>query len=511
MSLSAQTTRWDAYQLENAPDNANILIGPFSSDLAFSQSVGIRNIRSSGAGMDYLYASHGKGSASSSSQPNTYGRVKKDGTDFPMVSQLTANNYLLISKYMGVNISFSLAYHYFPNGTEDDSFDMDPSITAQMGSFTAGASADWSGGTFNGRDMGAYSGSQSRGFFANFSTDFELTPYVRGRFFERPSYRVDYVDSRGYADTLSGQRYPVFQNQLGVDFDWQMAPDKALGYSVSRTDTIPQGNGYDISRSVIYHHGLEYREELNPLTAVGCRADYNWRDYLNQRGSQFQQDYVVFLDRALSDDTTVNASLGYSIDQMRNAGGTGATAGAGYETNGVSGAVIGGVGVQTRLTDFLSHSLGYSRSQRAGFQAGAELADSIRYHIQWANPETWSIGFSTAYEVVTPQLARAGGYSDWANQLSVARSLTHSLSATITTAYVARMNDAPPPDAVAGGDLFLSSDYDTWATTVGLVKTLTDRLKLYTYAEHLERLSSNAELAGTRDTVGMTIGYYYDF
>ena len=82
---------------------------------------------------------------------------------------------------------------------------------------------------------------------------------------------------------------------------------------------------------------------------------------------------------------------------------------------------------------------------------------------------------------------------------------------TLATAYVMRMNDTPAANDIGAGDLYLSNDYDVWATTVGLIQPLTDRLKLYTYAEHLERLSSNELLAGTRDTIGMTLGYYYDF
>jgi hypothetical protein len=81
----------------------------------------------------------------------------------------------------------------------------------------------------------------------------------------------------------------------------------------------------------------------------------------------------------------------------------------------------------------------------------------------------------------------------------------------MATAYIMRMNDTPDAGQIGDGELFLSNDYDTWATTVGLIQTLTDKLKLYTYAEHLERLSSNEQLAGTRDTIGMTLGYYYDF
>jgi len=507
-TVHAQVARFESYGLANEPQNANIRLGPFFSDLSFFQSVGVQYIHSTGAGMDYLYSGHAADATPIAGQPTRYGEVKKDGIDFPLISQLTARNYFLISKYLAVDVSFAVTYRAFPNGSEDNTFDVeiiDPGFYAHMGSFTFGATQDSWLGSFNGRNTEAYTGKESSGFSANMSMDFELTPYIRGRLYERPSYRVDYVDSRGYTDNLSGQRYPVFQNLAGLDTDWQMAPDKSLGYTFSRTDTVPQDNNYDISRSVIYHQMLDYSQRISPITTMGARADYYWRDYLDQRGSQFQQDYLGYMNTALTEDTTLNLNLGYSIGDL--SGASDST----YETNGTSDAIIGGVGLQTRLTDKLSHGIGYQRSQRAGFMAGYEITDAIRYNIQWTDAETWSIGFSSAYETVTPKLVKAAGYSDWVNQISASRPLTHSLVLTLASAYAMRMNDTPAAGELGDGDLFLSNDYDTWASTVGLIQTLTDHLKLYTYVEHLERLSSNTLLTGTRDTIGMTLGYYYDF
>ena len=503
-TAQAQMARFDSYGLEAVPENANVRLGPFFSDLAFYQAIGARYVRSSGAGLDYSASRQ----ASDLGQSPRYGQMKKDGFDLPLISQLTARNYFIISKYLAIDISFSLTYRAYPIGTEDNSFDVeiiDPGFYAHMGSFTFGATKDSWLGSFNGRTAQAFTGKEGSGFSANLSADFELTPFVRGRIYDRPSYRINYVDARGYADNLSGQKYTVFQNLAGLDLDWQMASDKGLGYTFSRTDTVPQDNSYNISRSVIYHQMLDYRQQISPLTAVGLRADYYWRDYLEQRGSQFQQDYLAYLNTDLTEDTSLNLSLGYSLAELSSAGGSA------YETNGTSDSIIGGIGLQTRLTEKLSHGIAYQRYHRAGFQAGYEITDALRYNIQWADPESWALGFSTAYETVTPALANAAGYTDWASQFSASRPLTHSLTLTLATAYVMRMNDIPAANDLGAGDLYLSNDYDTWATTIGLIQTLTDRLKLYTYAEHLERLSSNELLAGTRDIIGMTLGYYYDF
>lgn len=506
-----EENRFETYDLQKVPENANIMLFPYYGDFAFYQSAGVRYMRSSGEGMQYLYASHQQqvnaavNPVSSTASPNSpeYGAIKKDGIEFPLVSQLITHNYFLLSKDSIFEATINFTYLAYPNGTEDNVFDIGPQVDAQMGSFSFGASKDGWLGAFNGSNMEAHGGNRGAGASANFSSDFELTPYLRGRLFDQPSYRVDYVDARGNNDLLSGQKYPVFQNLAGADMDWQMAPDKTFSDTFSRTDTFPQNNGYDITRSVVYHQMADYRQQLSKLTAAGIRSDTYWRDYLNKRGKQFQQDTMGYINSDVTEDTTVNASLGYSLAKI--------SGGNGYETNGTSGVVIGSAGFTTRMTESLSHGFSYSRSQRAGFLAGIEVLDSVRYNIQWSNPDTWAVGFITTYEQIATQLGNASNYTDWMSQLSVSRPLAPDLLMTVATAYTMMMNDTPRAGQLGADNLFIANDYDTWGTTVGVVKSFTENLKLYLYGEHLVRLSSNAQLAGTRDTVGMTLGYYYDF
>jgi len=505
MPVCAQVSRFDSYQLQAVPENANILIGPFYSDFAFFQSVGVRYIKSSGAGMDYLGGGTGTtvpgisgvgGLSTSSSRHGSYGRIKKDGVDFPLVTQLIDRNYLLISQNVSVDFSFGLTFRCFPSGSEDNTFDFElvnVGLTTRLESFNGRNNLDTTSRITEGQS----------GFSANLSSDFELTPFVRGRVYDRPSYRNDFVDERGYSDSLSGQQYPVFQNMIGLDLDWQMAPDKSLGYSASRTDTMPQNNEYDVSSSVVWRQSLEYRQKLNHTTAAGGLADFTWREYDQNRGSQDQQDYVAFVDSDVTEDSSINASLGYSMVQLSGAGT--------YETNGTSSEVIGSIGLNTRLSETLSHGISYARSQRGGFLAGAELVDAITYHIRWGQSEGWTVGYATAYESVTPTLGTASAYTDWMNQLTASRPLMRDLDLIMATAYIMRMNTPASAGGLGEGNLFLNNDYDTWTTTAGLLQALTKRLKLYAYVEHLERISSNEQLAGTRDIVGMTLGYYYDF
>jgi hypothetical protein len=325
---------------------------------------------------------------------------------------------------------------------------------------------------------------------------------------------VDYVDDRGIADSLSGRKYPVFQNVVGLDLDWLMAKDKNVAYSVSRTDTIPQEDFFEAQRSVIYRQSLAYQQQLNPVVAAGARADYIWRDYAEGRGSQRQQDYLGFLSMDVTENTLIKTSLGYSMADLSDAGGN--------ESNGVSDSVIGSINVSTRLTDRMAHSFGYSRRQRAGFMTGLEIVDALSYGLTWAN-ELWSVGILSSYQTVETRLSNAANYRDWVNQLTASRALSPDLTLTLATAYSLRYNDAPQvgmtdetaeegdEEGAEEGIVMLANDYDTWASNAGLTYLLTEHLVAYTYVDHTVRTSEASEMNFTRDTVGMTLVYRHDF
>lgn len=489
---SAQTLRFDEYRERQVPDYANVRLGPFYSDIAFSQSVGYRFTQSSGAGSEYL-------------RQNNYGRVVKDGADLPLVTQLSLRNYLIISKYMDLDISFTLGYRAFPMGTEEDEtlFDVAGGISsaAQMGSFAFSMNANSWMGTFNGRDASAYMGKRGESVATSISSDFEMTPYVRGRIYDMPSYRTDFVDERGNTDNASGRRYRSFQNLLGLDMDWLMAKNKNLAYTGNRVDTIPTDQGFDNQRSVTYNQGLSYQQQLNPVAAAGVRANYTWRLYEEGRGNQAQQDYTTFLGADLSEDTTLQTSLGYSMGELMDANQ--------WETNGSSDTVIGSIRLTSRLTDRLSHTLGYEKSQRGGFEAGFEVVDSYSYSVTWNNQD-WAIGFLTAYQMGEPRLSRTSNYTDWLNQFTVAKPLSEFLTLTLATAYTIRDNSATNAGDLGEGDVLLSNGYDTWASNLGLAYVISERWVANAYVEHMERTSAADELAFTRDMAGVTITYRRD-
>ncbi len=491
-ALMAQTLRFDSYREPQPPENANLRIGPFYSDLSFEQSAGYRYTRSSGLGSAFLI-------------DNERGRIRKNGSDIPMVSRLSFRNYLMISKYMDLDVSFDVRYSYFPMGTEDNEFAVEfagPGFSAQMGDFSFSMTKDSWLGSYNGNLSQAYTGSEGYGFLANLSSDFQLTPFVRGRIYDNPSYRVDYIDDRGFRDSLSGRKYPVFQNVVGLDIDWLLARNKNLAYSASRTDTVPQSDEFDAQRSVIYRQSLAYQQQLNPVAAGGARADYTWRDYDKERGFQQQQDYSGFLSVDVTENTLVRTSLGYSMAELSDAGTS--------ESNGVSDSVIGALGITSKLSDRASHSFGYSRQQRAGFLAGLEIVDAINYGLTWAN-DLWSVGFVSSHQSVETRLSDTSNYQDWVNQLSATRALSPDLTLTLATAYALRLNDTPQSGSTDAGGVMLENDYNTWASNIGLTYLMTEHLVAYVYADRTTRYSDASELDFTRDTIGATLVYRYDF
>ena len=488
-----QTLRFDAYRELQVPDKANLRLGPFYSDIAFSQSAGYRYVTSSGDGVGYLYG-------------NERGRILKDGSDYPLVSRLSMRNYMLISKYADLDISFVLGYQHFPMETEENEFSFDvmgPGIFAHLGSFEY-AEGDAAGreSRFNGRaEASAFMGESGASVSASISTDFELTPYVRGCLYDVPSYRTEYVDERGFGDNISGRKYTSFQNMLGLDMDWLMAKNKNLAYSGSRVDTIPEDDEFDIQRSVVYNQGVTYQQQLNPVAVGGVRANYVWRQYEESRGDQFQQDYATFLGADLSPDTRLQTAIGYSMGEL--------TTDSEWETNGTSDTVIGMIRLSSRLTEHVTHDIGYEKSQRGGFSGGFEVLDSYSYGISWASPEL-SIGYRTAYQVVEPRLYRASDYSDWLHQVTVIKPLSQDLTLTLATAYTIRENSEPGEGEAGAGDRLVEESYDTWVSNIGLAYVLARDWTLHTYFEHLERFSDADDLAFTRDMAGISLTYARD-
>ena len=490
--------RFDNYRDAVVPDNANIRIGNFWSDWSMAQSVGVRYTRSTGAGADYLYQ-------------NGLGDTKKDGIEFPFVSTLNLKNYLLVSRYMDLDLSFSLTYSYFPNRTEDNQFKigmLGQGVSFQMGSFSMTATRDSVDGAFNGNNATANTytrtgGSKGGGSSANLSSEFDLTPYVKGRVYDAPSYSESYVDARGRADLLRGDKFRYFQNAIGLDLDWLMAKDKDMSATVVHSDTWPLDTQFNKTRTSVNSPSLIYQQQLSPVTLVGARGDWSWHSFDTAvRGNQAQQDYTGFMGLDLTEDSQLRAGGGYSLATLSNPGAS--------EQAGNSGAVVGYASLRSMLTERTAHSIGYTRRQDSGFGAGVELSDEYRYAISWHNDE-WSWSFLTSYSKVQTTLAQVSDYTDWVNQLGVTRSLTENLTAMANGAYTTRHNGPVLPNDASGNSVYVSNDYHTWAVNLGLNQQVTKHVFVYYYVEHLVEAGDVATLDFSRDTIGVTLSYQHDF
>ena len=73
-----------------------------------------------------------------------------------------------------------------------------------------------------------------------------------------------------------------------------------------------------------------------------------------------------------------------------------------------------------------------------------------------------------------------------------------------------RQND---PEPVGGPTLTIweANNYNTWVSTLGLSWMLANNLGLTAYVEHTARTGSLPDVEFTRDAVGVTLTYQYDF
>ena len=496
LPAAAQTLRFDSDRPFAIPENANIRLGDvFYSDLAWSQSLGYRYVRTAGPGAGSLFSA-GRG------------QITEDGSDFPIISALHVRNGLLLGSSTEVDLSFTMQYAYYPLGTEDDNFQftmVDLGLYSRMGAFTFALTKDYWQGAFNGGYGQAYVGSQGAGALGVFQVSFAPTPFFQGRLYDQPSYRVMYLDDRGLVDNFSGQKYRAFENTAGIDTGWLLAKDKNVTAGFSRVDTLPQGQAYRNLRSAVYNGNVGYNQQVNPLLMAGARADYAWTRYTASgasRGDQFQQDYTTFANFDLTDLTTLRLDAGVSRVKLTNP--------SAFENAGSSDTVVGSAGINSQISKHLAHALSFSRTQSRGFQAGAEIVNLGSYQLSW-NSDMLSASVATALRDVSTRLSSVPGYRDWLTQLNLSHPLTEHINLYGSTAYSVRLNGSVAAGGFGTGQPYLQDDYDTWVSTLGIGYTILPGLVLSSYVEHLNRFSSGSQLEYTQDTFEVDLAYSYDF
>lgn len=489
----AQQLRFSTHRDVAVPDYATMRIGPFYSSLSLSESAGIRYSAYSGSGEDFYL-------------DNDLGRITEEGLETPLVSELTARNYLLINRSMDLDLSFRIRYAYFPMDTQEDEFSctaIDPGIIATFGGFTFRATEDeWYGG-YQADAYTVYATDERMGSFANLDLGFNITRFLRGLLYFRPAYRTDYVDTRGRDDSYGGERYEYFQSVAGLDLDWLMAEDKNLALSVSRTDTIPSSNDYDEQESIHYRETARYEQQLGRNTVGGARANFVNRLYPDgDRGDTFEHDYSLFAQAQVTASTRMGGSVGMAWGEIDEAGS--------LETEDSFDTVVGSFLLATELSPRLNHQADYSRWVRGGYRAGMEIVDEYHYALRWKND--WIAGgYALWFTDVQQEMSTITDYRDWLHQLSLFYPLTRFVTLSAVTQYGIRDEDEGPSGAVDAIEETFHDDYETWTTRLGTTFHLTKRLVAAAVAEHVERFSDSDDVAFTRDTVALTCTYTYDF
>lgn len=502
--VQGQTLSYDSHKKLAVPKDANIRFSDmWFAKVGFTESVGYRYVKTTGTGATNLFNEE-------------YGNIRKDGSDFPIDSSVRINNYVLLSPEATLDLSIQLRYLYFPSRTQDNAFEFglaDQGVASVFGGFTFRLMDDgWYGG-YAGDKHSLYASEQGQGMNAMFDAEMEFTPYVRGRIYESPSYRVDYVDARGDTDLESGQRFEVFQNLAGANLYWLTAKDKDFALTLSRTDTIPvDEEAFNDQRSVVHVGSLLYEQTLTRDWLIGLLNSITFRSYPGaERGDQMQHDHQGFTRKKLTDFSTGELALGYAGAQLTDPGP--------LETEGSSGGTIGRVGLRTDLRRNLWHSLTYSRALTSGYSSGLELDDDVRYSLVWSG-EPIAVGTSVARHNAEPKLSTATAYRDWLMTVFASWPMMKEVTLHVSTAYTIRDNDPPAPAGTTEEDgtgdenddeATLINDYDTWTSAFGITYRMTKRSTLAAYINHTTRLSDEPSLEFARDILGTTFTYDYSF
>lgn len=467
-SATAQNLRYSNYREVGVPDYATFRLGPFYSNWAFSQTAGYRYSRSSQAQTDVI---RGEGR----------GQIQEDGSELPLISTMAFRNYLIINRRTDVEASVTVGYEYYPLGTQDGGWFVTP---------------------------------PGAGITGDFSLQFQLqpsqSPDIKCRIYDRPYYRIDYVDVRGQTDLYGGRRYEHFDNVLGMDVDWLTAKDQNLAISASRSDVIPFGSRFDDVRSTTYGESQAYEWQVNPLWMVGADASYSYSMYpSSDRGNAFGQNYGGHTELAPTERTKLNGALGYSLYKLVSPGPG--------EDSGSSAAVVGSAGLKTQLSKHVSHGLSVNRTQSGGFRTALEIDTSVSYTISWAS-EWLTAGAFATYSKNEPRLTDLPGYSAVTYGLSAKHPLTKRVDLLGSTSYDTRYSDSPstvstnsPVTASLLEDPTLTTDYSTWVSSLGLAFQLFKEVSLSLSAEHAERFSDNDSIAFTRDTFWALMTYTHQF
>ncbi len=448
-AANAQMLRYYQRREIKPPEYATLRLGPFYSNLSFEQRAGFRYTESEGTGTDFLFG-------------NERGIIKEDGEEYPLVSRLNARNYLMISRNMDLDISFSLGYAHFPLETQEDEFFFDIAEEGASGSL---------------------------------SMEFYITKYVRGRISDDIVYRTDYIDLRGIDDNFGGSAYEHLENDLELTADWLMDETKNLGFEFSRVDLIVMSEDFEDLEHTTFDEAVYYEHQLTAFLVVGGRTAFGQTYYESDgRSDSTMQSYSAYASAQLTDRTDAGLSVGYSLGSSEGVGSVGS--------------VISSGTLSTRLTREVMHGIVLQRSLSAGFRTPFSISSAFTYTLTYQR-ERASLSFVTGYSTVEPEGDTFNKYSDWTTAMDLSLPVTRFVNVLCSAQYAVRNNEE-----VGGSQLTdpeYTSNYDTLSARLGTRFSVTSSIDFDVYAQHINRSSDNPDLEYSRDIFAGTFTYSHAF
>jgi len=438
------------------PQYATLRLGPLYSDLGVSQSVGYRYIRMSGSGVDFLTG-------------NSRGRFLKDGSDFPLITSLNLNNYLLISRRLDLEANITVSYEHYPLKTQEDNLTVD--LTDE-------------------------------GVYGTFSSEFQPSRDTRLLLYDDILYRTDYIDTRGSSDEYGGQEYEHFENVVGFDWDWQPSPFDNVSASASRTDVIPFDDEFESQEGVTYAETISYQRQLTRFATAGLLGAFTQSLYEEDtRADIYMYSYSAFVGAQLTRRLTGNASLGYQLSTYEG----------GVSDQSGRGSLYAALGLGHQISETRSQRVTYTRAQSEAFLGGIDIRDAVSYGFSWSGG-LFPGELSSTFSSFDPQDGGRSGYDDWSISLALRHQLTRLLALSFSSQYSVRMNDpVDTDDAIDPDTPDLYNDYETLTIRLGSSMRLTKKTSFSAYAEHADRMSDNDDLAYTRDVIAATLTWSHKF
>jgi hypothetical protein len=446
--------RFDQHRDVEPPAYATLRIGPLYSDIGISESVGVRYVRMEGSGVDFLTGNH-------------RGEFLKDGVDFPIVTSVSLDNYMIISRHMDLEANITASYAHYPLETQEDEF------------------------IVNLTDEGIY---------GTLSSEYHPSRDTRLLFYDDILYRTDYVDSRGLDDRYGGEQYEHFDNTLGADWDWKPSAFDNFGVSASRQDVIPIDDEFETQERVAYSESISYQRELTRSSSAALYGSFSQSLYdSTNRPDIYRYGLHAFSSARLTRTLTGNALLGYQFSTYSGGSSDGES----------SGTLSGGFGLGHAISESKGQRVTYLRTQAEAFSGGIDVNDTLAYVFDWREG-LFPGSLSTRYSAITPEDEDRNGYSDWATSLRLQHQLTRIIRLAFSTTYSVRSNDGVSEELVAEAP-DINDDYETLSLRLGSSMRLTKKTNFSAYAEHVDRTSDNEDLAYTRDIIGAALTWSHKF